>query len=140
MIGRNFGSNGFVVSALGFGAGHIGSNEISDNEAGRLLNFALDKGINLVDTARGYGLSEERIGKYLSHRRSEFIISTKVGYDIPGFQDWTYNIIIAGIDAALKRLNTDIINIVHLHTCSLQILQQGEVTDALDKAKKDGKI
>lgn len=140
MISRNFGGSGFRVSALGFGAGHIGSNEISDNDAGRLLNFALDKGINLVDTARGYGLSEERIGKYLSHRRSEFIISTKVGYDIPGFQDWTHNIIIAGIDAALKRLNTDIIDIVHLHTCSLQILQQGEVIDALDKAKADGKI
>ncbi len=140
MIKRKFGANGFKVSALGFGGGHIGGNEISDNDSGRLLNFALDKGINLFDTARGYGLSEERIGKYLSHRKNEIILSTKVGYDIPGFNDWTYDIIIAGIDAALKKLQTDFIDIVHLHTCSLRTLQQGEVINALDKAKAEGKI
>ncbi len=140
MVKRKFGANGFKVSALGFGGGHIGGNEISDNDSGRLLNFALDKGINLFDTARGYGLSEERIGKYLSHRRNEIILSTKVGYDIPGFNDWTYDIIIAGIDAALKKLQTDFIDIVHLHTCSLLTLQQGEVINALDKAKAEGKI
>lgn len=140
MLKRNFGANCFKVSALGFGGGHIGGNEISDNEAGRLLNFALDEGINLFDTARGYGLSEERIGKYLSHRRNEVILSTKVGYGISGYNDWTYDIIIAGIDAALKKLKTDNIDIVHLHTCPKQILEQGEVIDALDKAKTDGKI
>lgn len=140
MITRNFGENGFLVSALGFGAGHIGGNDLTDNDVCRLINYALDNGVNLIDTARGYGLSEERIGKCLSHRRNEFILSTKVGYGIPGYNDWTYDIIIAGIDAALKKLQTDFIDIVHLHTCSLQTLQQGEVTDALDKAKAEGKI
>jgi aryl-alcohol dehydrogenase-like predicted oxidoreductase len=140
MIKRNFGANGFTVPALGFGGGHIGGNEISDNEAGRLLNFAADKGINLFDSARGYGLSEERIGKYLSHRRNEIVLSTKIGYGVQGYSDWTYDIIIAGIDEALKKLKTDFIDIVHLHTCSLQILQQGEVIDALDKARREGKI
>lgn len=140
MIKRNFGLNGIQVSAVGFGGGHIGGNEISDNEAGRLLNFAADKGINLFDSARGYGLSEERIGKYLSHRRNEIILSTKVGYGVQGYFDWTYDIIIAGIDEALKKLKTDFIDIVHLHTCSLQTLQQGDVIDALDKAKSEGKI
>jgi aryl-alcohol dehydrogenase-like predicted oxidoreductase len=140
MLKRKFGKNGFEVSALGFGAGHIGGNEISDNEAGKLLNYALDNGINLFDTARGYGLSEERIGKFLSYRRNEIILSTKVGYDIPGYGNWTYEIILAGIDAALKKLRTDYIDIVHLHSCSKDILLKGEVIDALEKAKSDGKI
>jgi len=140
MIKRKFGRNDIEVSAAGFGAGHIGGNELSDTDAGRLLNYALDNGVNLFDTARGYGLSEERIGTFLSYRRKEFILSTKVGYGIPGYDDWTYDIISAGIDAALKKLRTDYIDIVHLHSCSKEILMKGEVIDALDKAKYDGKI
>jgi aryl-alcohol dehydrogenase-like predicted oxidoreductase len=140
MIKRIFGKNGFEVSALGFGAGHIGDNELSDNDAGKLLNYALDNGINLFDTARAYGLSEERIGKFLSYRRHEFILSTKVGYDVPGYQDWTYGIILAGIERALKVCRSDYIDIIHLHSCSKEILLKGEVIDALDKAKAEGKI
>ena len=140
MLKRDFGKNGLKVSALGFGAGHIGGNELSDSDAGRLLNFALDYGIDLFDTARGYGLSEERIGRYLSYRRQEFILSTKVGYDIPGYENWTYDIILAGIDAALRKLRTEVIDIVHLHSCSKDILLKGDVIDALEKAKSDGKI
>ena len=140
MIFRNFGRNGFDVSALGFGAGHIGGNEISDKDCGKLLNFAFDNGINLFDTARGYGLSEERIGKYLSYRRDEIILSTKVGYGIPGYNDWTYEIILAGIDAALQKLRTDYIDIVHLHSCPKDVLLKAEVIDALDKVKSEGKI
>jgi aryl-alcohol dehydrogenase-like predicted oxidoreductase len=137
---RKFGKNNFEVSVLGFGAGHIGSNNLSDSEAGRLLNFALDNGVNLFDTARGYGLSEERIGRFLSHRRNEFILSTKVGYDIPGYKNWTYDIIIAGIDAALKKLRTEYIDIVHLHSCPKNTLMEGEVIDALEKARSEGKL
>jgi aryl-alcohol dehydrogenase-like predicted oxidoreductase len=140
MLKSTFGKNDFDVSSLGFGAGHIGGNEISDNEAGKLLNFAVDNGINLFDTARSYGLSEERIGKFLSYRRSEIILSTKVGYGIPGFHDWTYEIILAGVDAALQKLRTDYIDIVHLHSCPKDTLLKGEVIDALDKAKAEGKI
>ncbi len=140
MSKRKFGNTGYEVSPLGFGAGHIGGNSLSDNEAGKLLNYALDNGINLFDTARGYGLSEERIGKFLSYRRDEFILSTKVGYDIPGYENWSYDIIPAGIEAALKKLRTDYIDIVHLHSCSKDVLLKGEVIDALEKAKREGKI
>ena len=86
---RQFGQTGMMVSILGLGGGQIGSSQLSEADAERLLNGALDAGINLIDTARGYGLSEERIGNYLSARRDEFFISTKVGYSIPGHKDWT---------------------------------------------------
>jgi aryl-alcohol dehydrogenase-like predicted oxidoreductase len=140
MIYRDFGNTGFKVSALGFGAGQIGVYNIPEKQVEHLLNDALDLGITLIDTARGYYASEERIGKYISHRRSEFILSTKVGYGIEGFQDWTYDVIIAGVDEALRILRTDYIDIVHLHSCTLDILKQGEVIDALHKTVESGKV
>ncbi len=137
---RNFGTSSLHVTPLGFGAGHIGGNELSENEADVLLNSILDLGVNLIDTARGYGLSEERIGKYISHRRKEFVLSTKVGYGIPGYNDWTYDCIIAGVDEALRILKTDYIDIVHLHSCPLGTLEYGEVIKALNKTVEDGKV
>ncbi|MCL6494566.1 MAG: aldo/keto reductase [Ignavibacterium sp.] len=84
MIYRKFGNTDLQVSAIGFGAGEIGDYNLPDSEVEKLLNTALDLGINLIDTARGYYASEERIGKFISHRRGEFILSTKVGYGIDG--------------------------------------------------------
>lgn len=63
-----------------------------------------------------------------------------MGYGIDGYNDWTYDCILAGIDEALQLLQTDYIDIVHLHSCTLETLQQGEVIDALDDAKLQGKI
>jgi aryl-alcohol dehydrogenase-like predicted oxidoreductase len=56
MILNELGRTGLKVSALGFGAMHINDERTSDDEAGALLNQVLDLGINLIDTARGYGL------------------------------------------------------------------------------------
>jgi aryl-alcohol dehydrogenase-like predicted oxidoreductase len=137
---RQFGFTGLKVSALGFGAGHIGDHDADEKSIDKLLNSAVDLGINLIDTARGYGASEERIGRFLSHRRKEIILSTKVGYSIPGYKDWTYDCIIAGVDEALKNLRTDYIDIVHLHSCPTDILMNNQVIDALEKIKEEGKI
>ncbi len=135
-----FGSTGLNVSALGFGTGSIGAMEMDDSTASRLLNEALDLGITLIDTARGYGLAEERIGRNISHRRSEYVLSTKVGYGVDGIPDWTYECVAAGVDLALRTMRTDMIDIVHLHSCPLQTLLHTGVIDALDAAKQAGKI
>ena len=137
---RNFGDTKLKVSALGFGAGEIGDFAVDDKNVEIILNSALDFGINLIDTARGYYASEERIGKFISRRRNEFVLSTKVGYSVEGEEDWSYNCIIKGIDEALTKMKTDVIDIVHLHTCDLEVLKSGEAIDALDKAKEEGKI
>ena len=137
---RDFGNTGLKVSALGLGAGQIGDLSLSESEVAELLHAALDSGITLIDTARGYGLSEERIGRHLSGRRSEFVLSTKVGYGIEGQADWTYDCIIAGVNEALQRLRTDVIDIVHLHSCPIETLQQGSVIAALSRARDQGKI
>ena len=135
-----FGSSGLEVSILGFGAMHLNDDRVSDAEAGRLLNAVLDLGVNLIDTARGYGLSEERIGRHLSWRRRDFLLSTKVGYGIPGFEDWTYDCIVAGVDAALARMQCEHIDIVHLHSCPRRVLAQGDVILALERCRDAGKL
>ncbi len=140
MLQNIFGNNSFSVSLLGFGAGHIGGDNMSDADAVHVLETALDSGITLFDTARGYGLSEQRIGKFLPGKRDKVILSTKVGYSIDGYTDWTYDIIKAGIEHALKLMNTDYIDIVHLHSCDKNVLQNNGVADALVAAKQEGKI
>ena len=63
-----------------------------------------------------------------------------MGYGIPGVPDWTYECIVAGVDAALKRMRCERLDIVHLHSCPLPILQQGEVISALEACSQAGKI
>jgi aryl-alcohol dehydrogenase-like predicted oxidoreductase len=140
MILNNLGHTGLRVSALGFGAMHINDERTTESEAGALLNHVLDLGINLVDTARGYGLSEERIGRHIAHRRADFVLSTKVGYGVEGVPDWTYDCIVAGVERALKLMKTDWLDIVHLHSCPLPVLQRGDVARALNDCRQAGKL
>lgn len=137
---RPFGAAGIPVSAVGFGAGHIGGPELTDAEAGRLLNRVLDLGVNLIDTARSYGLSEERIGRHLAARRSECVLSTKIGYGVAGVADWTAEVIPAGVREALRLLRTDYLDIVHLHTCPRETLERGEVLAALADEVAAGRV
>ena len=136
---RFFGSSGLRVSPVGLGAGHIGRSD-DQREAAALLHFALDHGVNFIDTARGYGKSEERIGEAIASRRDEYVLSTKVGYDIPGADDWSYEAVSKGVDRALRTLQTDVIDVVFLHSCELEILERGDVISALIDAKEAGKI
>ena len=140
MIRRSFGKTNLEVSALGFGAGHIGSPDMTEDAAGTILNRAVDLGVNLIDTARGYGLSEERVGRHLSWRRNEVVISTKGGYGVPGVPDWTGECITQGINQALERLQTDYIDIFHLHSCPTDTLENSDVIPALERALKLAKI
>lgn len=137
---RSLGTTGLEVPPLGYGAAAAGDPALSETEAGALLDGAVDAGATLIDTARSYGLSEERIGRHLSGRRREFVLSTKVGYGVPGVPDWTGPAVQAGIDLALRTLKTDVIDIVHLHSCATGVLRRGEVIEALVRAREAGKI
>jgi aryl-alcohol dehydrogenase-like predicted oxidoreductase len=137
---RPLGQTGLRASVLGFGAIQVGTGEVGEARAGTLLNRVLDAGITLIDTARSYGLAEERIGRHLAHRRGEFVLSTKVGYGVEGCHDWTHECVAKGVDAALRRLRTDHIEIVHLHSCPVEVLENNGVLDALETAREAGKI
>ena len=137
---RRYGCTDIEVNPLGLGAAQIGDPQLDDADVARLLHAAVDAGINLFDTAPSYGISESRIGRHLAARRSEVVISTKLGYGVPGMADWTGPCITAGIELALRRLRTDHIDIAHFHSCPRQVLEQTDVIDALESAKRAGKV
>lgn len=137
---RPYGSTGIQLSALGLGAVQIGDPNLSESEVASVLNTALDNGCTLIDTAPSYGISEERIGRHLASRRDEMVLSTKLGYGVDGIEDWTGPCITAGIERALTRMRVTHIDIAHLHSCPKETLEREEVIDALDRAKRHGKI
>jgi aryl-alcohol dehydrogenase-like predicted oxidoreductase len=140
MLRRAFGDSGLAVPVLGFGAMQVGDPRLSELEAARVLNHALDLGLTLVDTARSYDLAEQRVGRHLASRRDEYVLSTKVGYGVAGVPDWTYDCIVASVDAARDRLRTDVIDIVHLHSCGVELLDEGGVSQALEDCATAGKL
>jgi aryl-alcohol dehydrogenase-like predicted oxidoreductase len=116
---RTLGKTGLKVSEVGLGAAQIGNAKVPESQAGQVLLRALDAGINFIDTAAMYGESEARIGKFISHRRDEFILATKCGdyLDAAGqiVKDYTREGILRTVDESRKRLRTDLIDIVQFH-------------------------
>jgi aryl-alcohol dehydrogenase-like predicted oxidoreductase len=102
----------------------VGDPQLDDAEVGRMLNLAVDAGVNLFDTAPSYGISEERLGRHLAGRRKEVVLSTKLGYGVPGIADWIGACITAGVEQALRLLRTDYLDIAHFHSCPRAVLEQ----------------
>ncbi len=140
MTRRPLGNTGLEVSPLGFGAGPLGSETLSDAEAEALLHGVLDAGLNLLDTAPSYGRSEARIARVLEARRREVVLSTKCGYGVPGVEDWTGPGITQGFVRALELLRTVVIDLVHFHSCPVEVLERPGVVDALQRAVQQGKV
>src|SRR3954470_22528440 len=80
---RTLGRTGMNVTTLGYGAmelrGVPRGRDVSDEQSERILNAVLDAGINFIDTSIDYGLAEGRIGRFISHRRSEYFLASKCG-------------------------------------------------------------
>src|SRR5262245_43235145 len=115
------GKTGLKVSRLGAGLGEIGALE-DVSVAGRLLNIALDGGINFLDTGECYGNSEEWIGRTISQRRQEYILATKAGHLVEGYEGeaWTAQTILDSIERSLKRMRTDYLDLLQLHSCEIE--------------------
>jgi aryl-alcohol dehydrogenase-like predicted oxidoreductase len=137
---RELGKTGMQVSVLGFGGAEIGYENASLEAVEQLLGSALDAGLNVIDTAECYADSEEKIGRALSGRRNQYYLFTKCGhasgFDLP---DWEPHLLEQSIDRSLRRLKTDYLDLVHLHSCSEELLRKGEVIEVLQKAKAAGK-
>lgn len=138
---RRFGQTDMNVSVLGFGGSEIGYSNAHPEIVARLLNNALEAGLNVIDTAACYKDSETLIGNAVGHRRNDFFLFTKAGHAAGlNFSDWDPALIAASINRSLSRLKTDHLDLVQLHTCSRAILEKGEVIGALQRARDAGKI
>ena len=137
---RPLGGTTFDVSVVGLGAGQVGEADVTEARAAELLNGALDLGVTLVDTALGYGLSEERIGRHLGRRRGEFVLSSKGGSGVPGHEDWSPASVRAGLEQTLRRTRSERVDVYLLHSCPLEVLQRGDLQDTLDDLAAQGLI
>ena len=140
---RQLGRTDLTISRLGAGLAEIGF-ELTlaeEAQAAQVLNTALDSGINFLDTAACYDISEEVIGRTIAHRRHEYILSTKCGHVTGSYEGepWTAQTVRDSIERSLKRMRTDHVDVVHLHSCDLEVLERGKVIQELQEAKQAGK-
>ena len=146
---RRLGRTELEVSELGFGAWHIGWTPPEEGDAvGRLLNRALDAGVNFIDSSAAYRWSEELIAKYIGHRQDQFYFATKCGSwrvqqpDGEWVQtlDYSAKAIEPQIDRSLQRLKTDCIDIMQLHSPKYDDVAFGDGLEGLKRAQKAGKV
>src|SRR2546427_999141 len=151
---RRLGRTGLEVSEIGFGALEIGRAwglpvegdfaVPSEKEAQAALERALALGVNFIDTAPAYVLSEERIGRLLKHRRKEFYLATKCGEYFDGYDsqyDFSTAATLKFIESSLERLQTDYLDLVQIH-CGpdeVETIRRGEALEGMLRAKRHGK-
>lgn len=150
---RKLGNTDLEVSEIAFGGVEIGipygigvkgeEDMLPEKDAIDLLLSALDKGINFFDTARMYGVSEERMGKAFRGRRDEVVISSKCHHfrgkdgllpDDAGIRE----IVRTSIRKSLDALQTDYIDLYMLHQADLEILNRPVITEEILKLKEAG--
>lgn len=118
---RNLGRNGIKVSPITLGTMMFGG-QTDDSVAKRIVDKAYEQGINFIDTANGYngGASEEVVGRLIADRRAQWVLSSKFVNPNPGAigpndRGASRHNVIQSVDASLKRLNTDYIDLFYLH-------------------------
>jgi aryl-alcohol dehydrogenase-like predicted oxidoreductase len=151
---RQLGRTGLEVTMLGYGAmelrGAPRGRDISEGQAETILNAVLDAGINYIDTSIDYGVSEERIGRYIGHRRDEYFLASKCGCLVGAppaprgersSHVFTRENITAGVEQSLRRMKTDYLDVVQFHSSpSAQTLEDNGAVKALLDLKSAGKV
>jgi aryl-alcohol dehydrogenase-like predicted oxidoreductase len=136
---RRLGKTDMMASVLGFGGSEIGYERVSRAVVARLLGRALDAGLNVIDTAECYDESETLIGEAVGGRRRDFHLFTKCGHAGGwGRAEWRPSALEKSIERSLRRLRTDAVDLIQLHSCSLAELRKGDVIEALERARERG--
>ncbi|HEY0677801.1 MAG TPA: aldo/keto reductase [Chitinophagaceae bacterium] len=140
---RKLGQSQLDISEIGFGCMSLRNN---DSENARIIDKAIDAGINYFDTADLYdkGLNETSVGKALQGKRDRVVLATKVGNEWKeDGSGWNWNprkeYILRAIDKSLQRLQTDRIDLYQLHGGTIED-PIDEVIEAFEMLKKQGKI
>ena len=143
------GRTGLEVTKLGFGALEMrdvvenGGRLPSEEHAGAVLNAVLDAGINFIDTAPGYGRSEEFIDRFISDRRDEYYIETKCGRPQTGVphaqSEWSREAILRSVGQSLERLKMDYVDVLLLHGPTVEDVETHDCVATLEEVRASGK-
>ncbi|MEZ4334388.1 MAG: aldo/keto reductase [Myxococcota bacterium] len=146
------GRTGYAATRLGFGAMEIGgiAGPLPEARLERLLHGVLDAGINLIDTAPDYQASEEVIGRVLAGRRDEYFLASKCGCLVgrtPTLRggrlehDFSPENVRAGVEQSLRRLRTDRLDLVQVHSSpSRAVLEENGTIEAMQALRREGKV
>jgi len=152
---RPFGDTDLEASEIGFGTWALGSTwwgDVSEDQGERLLSEALELGITFFETgdAYGQGANEELVGRVLGPHRDRIQLSTKFGYELAeGRQEhsegerpqrWDGPFIRAALEASLRRLGTDRVDLYQLHNPRLEAIDSDECFATLEELRDEGKI
>lgn len=142
---RTLGKSGYQVSEVGIGCWQLGGDfgPVDDNRANQILRTADEQQINFWDTADVYGagLSEERIGKYISANPSSRLIATKVGRDGQLFpKSYTKAKVKANLAGSVKRLGVETLDLAQLHCVPTDVLKAGDLLAWMEDFQQDGLI
>lgn len=153
MLKKTLGRTGLEVTQLGYGSMGLrgpktwGVRVVGEEAADSFLNSVLDVGINFIDTSPDYGISEERIGRYISSRRNEFYLATKCGCVYTQHEDhleidhvWDRDVVTRNLETSLKRLQTDHIDILQFHGGDAESLQRADLIETLISFRDQGLI
>jgi len=149
---RQLGRTGLQVTMLGYGAmelrGSPRGRDVTDEQAETILHAVLDAGINYIDTSIDYGVSEERIGRYIADRRSEYYLASKCGCLVgappaPRGQTsphvFTRDNIMKGVEQSLARMRTDHLDVLQFHSSpSRQTLERDGALETVHELKRAG--
>jgi hypothetical protein len=139
---RRLGKTDLQVRVLGFGSAEIGFEQTDQATVDKLLNSALDTGLNVIDTAECYLDAEVAIGNAVAHRRKDFFLFTKCGHSADDWvngSDWSKAGVLRSVERSLKRLKTDAVDLLMIHSSPLAELEQGDGIEGLEQAKQQGK-
>ncbi|HEY2595848.1 MAG TPA: aldo/keto reductase, partial [Chloroflexota bacterium] len=149
---RPLGRTDLRVTRLGYGAMEIrgsriwGGRAVTPAQAQRILGAVLEAGVTFVDTSNDYGLSESFIGEFLSDRRGEFTLATKVGCNMVPAGDhddtpheWTREHLLWNIGDSLAKLRTGSVDLLQLHNATVADVERGKLVDVLRDIKAAGK-
>ena len=143
---RKLGRTGIEVSEIGFGTWSIGGKDwgpTDDGDSIRAVRKALDVGMTFFDTADHYGAghSEGILGKALAGQRDKVVIASKGGIlSDPSKQDFSAAHLATALEASLRRLRTDAIDLYFLHNPTADDMRRGECFEVMRRLKADGKI
>ena len=155
MIKKELGNTGIEISPIGLGTVKFGRNEgvkypqgfelPSEDELADLLALTKDLGVNMLDTAPAYGLSEERLGRLLQGQHNDWVIVGKVGEEFENgdsFYDFSPAHMEMSVERSLKRLNIDVIDVLLLHcdASEIEILNNDDVLRTMQGFKERGMV
>lgn len=144
---RKLGKTNFEISEIALGTWQVGGkwgSAFDDKSADELINTAIDKGVNFIDTADVYenGLSEKAVGRVVRSRSERIFVATKCGRHINPHVNEGYQpkVLQKFVEDSLKRTGLETLDLIQLHCPPTEVYYRPEIFELFDRLKEQGKI